>query len=272
VRSIDLAAKRARLPFDMEAGSALRSRLYRSTRRLRARATFLATHPLCRPCEQEGRVTPASIVDHVDGHRSAEWLTRFWDPARWQPCCGQGHAAESARELAEWQEGAGSLSTTLGATDRLGSFARNTPMTLRTSTLAERNKAPRKAVRLPPPDGLLRGAAAVWKAVVNHLNEDGSLLAVDTGTIETYALAVVRQRVFSKKLHEGGDFRALQGKLDPAGIGCAHAQEICGADRLAKTLDAGLRKFRGEQCRTDEPVRAGDRSHARNLRAVPERS
>lgn len=29
------------------------------------RASFLARHPLCAACEKEGRVTPATIVDHV---------------------------------------------------------------------------------------------------------------------------------------------------------------------------------------------------------------
>ena len=92
---------------------------------------FLAMHPLCRPCEQLGRTSPASIVDHVDGHRFSDWLVRFWDERRWQPCCGPCHAAKSARELAQAQGAGGATSSQSGAPDRVGSFARNTPMTLK---------------------------------------------------------------------------------------------------------------------------------------------
>ena len=35
----------------------------------RARAAFLALHPLCASCRAQGRVVPATVVDHVVPHR-----------------------------------------------------------------------------------------------------------------------------------------------------------------------------------------------------------
>ena len=35
----------------------------------RARAAFLAEHPLCTSCRAEGRIVPATVVDHVVPHR-----------------------------------------------------------------------------------------------------------------------------------------------------------------------------------------------------------
>ena len=43
----------------------------------RARAAFLARHPLCAACRAQGRVVPATVVDHVVPHRGDQRL--FWD-------------------------------------------------------------------------------------------------------------------------------------------------------------------------------------------------
>jgi 5-methylcytosine-specific restriction protein A len=51
----------------------------------KARATFLNRHPLCRMCEQAGRVTAATVVDHIIPHRGDQAL--FWDQSNWQPLC-----------------------------------------------------------------------------------------------------------------------------------------------------------------------------------------
>jgi 5-methylcytosine-specific restriction protein A len=51
----------------------------------RARAAYLAAHPLCAECSRQGRVTPARVVDHVVPHRGDQAL--FWDEANWQPLC-----------------------------------------------------------------------------------------------------------------------------------------------------------------------------------------
>jgi 5-methylcytosine-specific restriction enzyme A len=62
----------------------------------RARAAFLAQHPLCASCEARGRVVPATIVDHVVPHRGDQKL--FWDETNWAPACKPCHDAKTARE------------------------------------------------------------------------------------------------------------------------------------------------------------------------------
>lgn len=51
----------------------------------RARAAYLAAHPLCVECAKHGRVTPARVVDHVRPHRGDQAL--FWDERNWQALC-----------------------------------------------------------------------------------------------------------------------------------------------------------------------------------------
>jgi len=60
-----------------------------------ARAGFLRKHPLCAECERRGRVTAATVVDHVVPHRGEK--TRFWDRANWQPLCRPCHDAKTRR-------------------------------------------------------------------------------------------------------------------------------------------------------------------------------
>jgi 5-methylcytosine-specific restriction protein A len=43
--------------------------LYRTARWLKRRATHLAREPLCRYCQMVGRITPATVADHVVPHR-----------------------------------------------------------------------------------------------------------------------------------------------------------------------------------------------------------
>ena len=62
----------------------------------RARAAYLARHPLCVPCEGAGRLEAATVVDHVVPHRRDEML--FWDEANWQGLCKRCHDAKTARE------------------------------------------------------------------------------------------------------------------------------------------------------------------------------
>lgn len=101
--TIDLAATRAAIPADMQAGSAERTRLYHSARWQHARRRFLTEHPLCVLCEITGFVVAAIAVDHRDGHRRADWRARFWNEATWQPLCRDCHNRKSAQELADWQ-------------------------------------------------------------------------------------------------------------------------------------------------------------------------
>jgi 5-methylcytosine-specific restriction enzyme A len=62
----------------------------------RARAAFLAQHPLCAACRALGRVVPAMVVDHVVPHRGDQKL--FWDESNWAPACKPCHDAKTARE------------------------------------------------------------------------------------------------------------------------------------------------------------------------------
>ena len=55
----------------------------------KARNLFLKQHPLCDHCQAEGRITPATVVDHVLPHRGDKRL--FWDRANWQPLCREHH-------------------------------------------------------------------------------------------------------------------------------------------------------------------------------------
>ena len=62
----------------------------------RARAAFLARHPLCASCQADGRLVPATVVDHVVPHRGDAAL--FWSKANWQGLCNPCHDAKTARE------------------------------------------------------------------------------------------------------------------------------------------------------------------------------
>lgn len=54
----------------------------------RARAAFLAAHPLC-SCGQL-----ATVVDHIRPHKGDAGL--FWDSANWQPLCETCHNRKTA--------------------------------------------------------------------------------------------------------------------------------------------------------------------------------
>jgi 5-methylcytosine-specific restriction enzyme A len=62
----------------------------------RARAAYLARHPLCVLCREAGRLAPATAVDHVVPHRGDPIL--FWDESNWQGLCKPCHDAKTARE------------------------------------------------------------------------------------------------------------------------------------------------------------------------------
>jgi 5-methylcytosine-specific restriction protein A len=62
----------------------------------RARAGYLARHPLCVRCKALGRLEPAIIVDHIVPHRGDPVL--FWDEANWAALCKRCHDAKTACE------------------------------------------------------------------------------------------------------------------------------------------------------------------------------
>jgi len=68
----------------------------------KARETFLQRNPLCRMCEQMGRITPATVVDHITPHKGNQKL--FWDSTNnWQPLCKPCHDGAKAKEEARGQ-------------------------------------------------------------------------------------------------------------------------------------------------------------------------
>lgn len=65
----------------------------------KARVGYLASHPLCVYCEREGRVTAATVVDHIVAHRGDQAL--FWDKENWQSLCATHHSRDKQREEAQ---------------------------------------------------------------------------------------------------------------------------------------------------------------------------
>ena len=58
-----------------------------------ARARFLRKHPLCVKCRENGKLTPATVVDHIIPHRGDPVL--FWDESNWQPLCRDCHGEKT---------------------------------------------------------------------------------------------------------------------------------------------------------------------------------
>jgi 5-methylcytosine-specific restriction protein A len=62
----------------------------------KARRAYLSEHPLCVLCRQQGRITAATVVDHIEAHRGDE--DKFWNEANWQSLCVACHARKTALE------------------------------------------------------------------------------------------------------------------------------------------------------------------------------
>jgi len=62
----------------------------------KARARFLEEHPLCKTCQEQGRLTVAFAVDHRVPHRGNVEL--FWDESNWDPMCESHHNRKSRSE------------------------------------------------------------------------------------------------------------------------------------------------------------------------------
>lgn len=61
-----------------------------------ARLAYLRDHPLCVMCQADGRVTAATVVDHIVAHRGDRVL--FWDRNNWQSLCATHHSRDKQRE------------------------------------------------------------------------------------------------------------------------------------------------------------------------------
>jgi 5-methylcytosine-specific restriction protein A len=64
------------------------------------RSYFLANNPLCLVCQDEGKVTPATVVDHHVAHKGDESL--FWDINNLRPMCVSCHSRKTARQDGRW--------------------------------------------------------------------------------------------------------------------------------------------------------------------------
>ena len=71
----------------------------------KARATYLAQHPLCVFCEREGLVTAAAVVDHIEAHQGDN--ERFWNPDNWQSLCKRHHDSAKQRQEKKQRRGGG---------------------------------------------------------------------------------------------------------------------------------------------------------------------
>lgn len=60
-----------------------------------ARAGYLRKHPLCVECAKFGRVTQATVVDHIQPHRGN--MKMFWDRDNWQGLCKHCHDSHKQR-------------------------------------------------------------------------------------------------------------------------------------------------------------------------------
>lgn len=57
----------------------------------------MLNNPLCRFCEEAGKVTAATVVDHIEAHKGDDKL--FWDDeTNWQSLCKPCHDGAKQRE------------------------------------------------------------------------------------------------------------------------------------------------------------------------------
>lgn len=76
----------------------VRTPLYDTARWRTLRKAQLQREPLCRRCQADARLTPASVVDHI---KPVNQGGDFWDTANHQSLCQSCHQRKSAHE--RWQ-------------------------------------------------------------------------------------------------------------------------------------------------------------------------
>jgi len=69
-------------------------RWYKTARWQRLRSRQLTQHPLCKLCESHGRVTVATVCDHIEPHRGDEG--KFWS-GPFQSLCSTCHNSDKQR-------------------------------------------------------------------------------------------------------------------------------------------------------------------------------
>lgn len=75
----------------------------------KVRLKYLSDHPLCVMCQGQGRITAATVVDHITPHRLKDALSSgdpvqiakaqklFWDTKNYQSLCGPHHNSTKQR-------------------------------------------------------------------------------------------------------------------------------------------------------------------------------
>jgi 5-methylcytosine-specific restriction endonuclease McrA len=79
--------------------------LYNKTRWRRIREAQLQREPLCRMCAQEGRITPATVADHIEPHRGD--MVAFWRGSLQSLCVGHHNAAKQRSEKRDYDNAIG---------------------------------------------------------------------------------------------------------------------------------------------------------------------
>jgi 5-methylcytosine-specific restriction protein A len=74
-------------PYDQQRGTA-HERGYTNRWNI-ARTAYLRKHPLCVRCRQAGRISAASVVNHIKPHKGDMKL--FWDSSNWESVCKTCH-------------------------------------------------------------------------------------------------------------------------------------------------------------------------------------
>lgn len=65
--------------------------------------SYLKRHPWCVHCEQEGRKTPATELDHIVPHKGDMRL--FWRRNNLQPLCKSHHSSKTRRDMTAGDKG-----------------------------------------------------------------------------------------------------------------------------------------------------------------------
>lgn len=63
----------------------------------RARAVYLAEHPLCVECLKEGHAEPSTVLDHIVPHHGQD-DPLFWDQDNWQALCASHHGRKTVED------------------------------------------------------------------------------------------------------------------------------------------------------------------------------
>lgn len=75
----------------------------------KVRLAYLTKHPLCVMCDEQGRITAATVVDHIIPHRLKDALASkdseqiakaqklFWDTSNYQSLCASHHNSTKQR-------------------------------------------------------------------------------------------------------------------------------------------------------------------------------